>query len=182
MTDHPLASRFAVRHPEWAANATIYEVNVRNYTPEGTFRAFEAHLPRLAKMGVVIVWLMPIYPIGEVGRKGSLGSPYAVRDYLAVNPEFGTLEDLQHLVQTAHELGLKVILDWVANHTSRDNALIAEHPRLVPVRRPGPAGTARGRLDQRGRGSCSYRILLANSSSSHCWRNQSLESGLTRLG
>ncbi len=128
MTDHPLAPRFVVRHPEWAANATIYEVNVRNYTPEGTFRAFEAHLPRLARMGVVIVWLMPIHPIGEVCRKGSLGSPYAVRDYFGVNPEFGTLADLRHLVQTAHDLGLKVILDWVANHTSRDNALINEHP------------------------------------------------------
>jgi glycosidase len=127
-TDHPLASRFSVRHPEWAANATIYEVNVRNYTPEGTFRAFEAHLPRLAKMGVVIIWLMPIHPIGEAGRKGSLGSPYAVRDYFGVNPEFGTLADLQHLVQAAHGLGLRVILDWVANHTSRDHALIAEHP------------------------------------------------------
>ena len=128
MTDQPLASRFTVRHPEWAANATIYEVNVRNYTPEGTFRALEAHLPRLAKMGVVIVWLMPIHPIGEVGRKGALGSPYAVRDYYGVNPEFGTPEDLRHLVQAAHALGMRVILDWVANHTSRDNALIAEHP------------------------------------------------------
>ncbi|MFD2721755.1 alpha-amylase family glycosyl hydrolase [Hymenobacter monticola] len=128
MPDHPLASRFTVPHPEWAAHATIYEVNVRNFTPEGTFRAFEAHLPRLQKMGVSIVWLMPVHPIGEVGRKGSLGSPYAVRDYLGVNPEFGTLADLRHLVQTAHALGMKVILDWVANHTSRDNALITEHP------------------------------------------------------
>ncbi|QKG51297.1 alpha-amylase family glycosyl hydrolase [Hymenobacter sp. BRD67] len=128
MSDHLLASRFVVRHPEWAANATIYEVNVRNYTPEGTFRALEAQLPRLAKMGVVIVWLMPIHPIGKIGRKGSLGSPYAVQDYFGVNPEFGTLNDLKHLVQTAHSLGLKVLLDWVANHTSRDNGLIAEHP------------------------------------------------------
>ena len=124
----PDISHFTVRHPEWAANATIYEVNVRNYTPEGTFRAFEAHLPRLAKMGVVIVWLMPIHPIGEAGRKGALGSPYAVRDYYGVNPEFGTLDDLRHLVDAAHALGMKVLLDWVANHTSRDNALIAEHP------------------------------------------------------
>ncbi|MDJ0366423.1 alpha-amylase family glycosyl hydrolase [Hymenobacter sp. H14-R3] len=123
-----MSDQFTVRHPEWAANATIYEVNVRNYTPEGTFRAFEAHLPRLAKMGVVIVWLMPVHPIGTVGRKGSLGSPYAVQDYFAVNEEFGTLDDLRHLVQTAHELGLKVLLDWVANHTSRDNALITQHP------------------------------------------------------
>jgi glycosidase len=126
--DHPLAARFTVPHPEWAAHATIYEVNVRNFTPEGTFRAFEEHLPRLQKMGVSIVWLMPVHPIGEVGRKGSLGSPYAVRDYFAVNPEFGTLDDLRHLVQAAHALGMKVILDWVANHTSRDNALITEHP------------------------------------------------------
>ena len=124
----PDTSRFTVRHPEWAANATIYEVNLRQYTPEGTLRAFEAHLPRLAKMGVVILWLMPIHPVGEVGRKGSLGSPYAVRDYYGVNPEFGTLEDLQHLVRAAHALGMRVILDWVANHTSRDNALIAQHP------------------------------------------------------
>jgi len=128
MPDQPDPNLFTVRHPEWAANATIYEVNVRNYTPEGTFAAFEQHLPRLARMGVVILWLMPIHPIGAVGRKGTLGSPYAVQNYYGVNPEFGTLADLQHLVQTAHSLGLKVILDWVANHTSRDNALIAQHP------------------------------------------------------
>lgn len=162
MTDHPLASRFTVHHPEWAANATIYEVNVRNYTPEGTFRAFEAHLPRLAKMGVVIVWLMPIHPIGAAGRKGSLGSPYAVQDYFGVNPEFGTLADLQHLVQTAHNLGLKVILDWVANHTSRDNALITEHPdwyqhdaqgQLVP---PVADWTDVVALDYANRDMCQY--------------------------
>ena len=124
----PDPSLFTVRHPEWAANATIYEVNVRNYTPEGTFRAFEAHLPRLARMGVVIIWLMPVHPIGQMGRKGSLGSPYAVQDYFAVNSEFGTLNDLRHLVQTAHSLGVRVLLDWVANHTSRDNALLEEQP------------------------------------------------------
>ena len=128
MPDRPDAHLFAVRHPAWAAHATIYEVNVRNYTPEGTFRAFEAHLPRLQQMGVGIVWLMPVHPIGAVGRKGALGSPYAVRDYFGVNPEFGTLDDLRHLVQTAHGLGMQVLLDWVANHTSRDNALIQEHP------------------------------------------------------
>ena len=128
MPDHPLAARFTVAHPEWVAHAIIYEVNVRNFTPEGSFRAFEKHLPRLQQMGIGIVWLMPVHPIGEVERKGPLGSPYAVRDYFAVNPEFGTLDDLRHLVQAAHALGMKVILDWVANHTSRDNALIAEHP------------------------------------------------------
>jgi glycosidase len=128
MPAHPHTARFTVAHPEWAAHATIYEVNVRNFTPEGTFRAFEAHLPRLQKMGIGIVWLMPVHPIGEAGRKGSLGSPYAVRDYFAVNPEFGNLNDLRQLVRAAHALGMRVILDWVANHTSRDNALITEHP------------------------------------------------------
>ena len=125
---HPDAHRFQVVHPEWAAQATIYEVNIRQYTPEGTFRAFEAHLPRLANMGVSIIWLMPVHPIGEVARKGSLGSQYAVRDYLGVNPEFGTLADLRHLVDAAHALGLRVLLDWVANHTSWDNQLVTEHP------------------------------------------------------
>jgi len=125
---HPDAHLFQVRHPEWAANATIYEVNLRQYTSEGTFRAFEGHLPRLAAMGVSIVWLMPIHPIGEVNRKGTLGSQYAVRDYFGVNPEFGTLDDLRRLVQTAHQLGLRVLLDWVANHISWDNSLVHEHP------------------------------------------------------
>jgi glycosidase len=125
---HPDAHLFQVRHPDWAANATIYEVNVRNYTPEGTFQAFAAHLPRLAAMGVSIVWLMPIHPIGRVERKGTLGSQYAVQDYFGVNPEFGTLEDLRQLVQTAHNLGLRVLLDWVANHTSWDNPLVQQHP------------------------------------------------------
>ena len=157
MPDHPLANRFTVAHPEWAAHATIYEVNIRNFTPEGTFRAFEAHLPRLAAMGIGIVWLMPVHPIGEVGRKGSLGSPYAVRDYFAVSPEFGTLEHLRQLVRAAHTLGMKVILDWVANHTSRDNALIAGHTdwyqhdaagQLVP---PVPDWTDVVALDYRNR-------------------------------
>lgn len=125
---HPQSHLFRMRHPEWAANATIYEVNLRNYTPEGTFRSFEAHLPRLAAMGISIVWLMPIHPIGAVERKGTLGSQYAVQDYFGVNPEFGTLDDLRHLVQTAHNLGLRVLLDWVANHTSWDNPLVQQHP------------------------------------------------------
>jgi glycosidase len=114
--------------PKWAENATIYEVNVRQYTPEGTFKAFEASLPRLHAMGVEILWLMPIFPIGVEGRKGKLGSYYAVKDYYAVNPEFGTMDDLRHLVKTAHEMGFKVILDWVANHSSPDNSLTKKHP------------------------------------------------------
>ncbi len=115
-------------HPEWSRSATIYQVNQRNLTPEGTFRAAEAHLPRIRDLGIDIVWLMPVNPIGELNRKGPLGSPYAVRDYLGVNPEFGTFEDLRHFVDTAHDLGLKVILDWVANHTAWDNPLAEEHP------------------------------------------------------
>ena len=115
-------------HPEWARAATIYQVNQRQFTPEGTFRAAEAHLPRLKALGVDILWLMPVNPIGERNRKGLLGSPYAVKDYYAVNPEFGTVDDLRHFVDAAHDLGLHVILDWVANHTAWDNVLVAEHP------------------------------------------------------
>ena len=115
-------------HPEWTRDAVIYQVNQRQLTPEGTFRAAEPHLERIRDLGADIVWLMPVNPIGEVNRKGSLGSPYAVKDYLAVNPEYGTLEDLRHFVDTAHGLGLRVILDWVANHTAWDNPLVQEHP------------------------------------------------------
>ncbi|MFH1161593.1 MAG: alpha-amylase family glycosyl hydrolase [bacterium] len=115
-------------HPEWSKNATIYEVNIRQFTHEGTFRAFEKHLPRLQEMGIKILWLMPVQPIGKVNRKGSLGSYYSVQDYLAVNPEFGTLEDFKQVVGKAHELGMYLIIDWVANHTAWDNNLISEHP------------------------------------------------------
>lgn len=117
-----------LRHPEWSKNATIYQINTRQFTEEGTFRAAEGHLPRLQALGAVILWLMPIHEIGEVNRKGSLGSPYAVKDYYSVNPEFGTLDDLKHFVQAAHELGMYVILDWVPNHTAWDSNLVSEHP------------------------------------------------------
>jgi 1,4-alpha-glucan branching enzyme len=122
------AREVELEHPEWSKNAVLYQVNQRQLTPEGTFRAAEAHLPRIRDLGVDIVWLMPINPIGERNRKGQLGSPYAVRDYHAVNPEFGDLDDLKHFVATAHELGLRVIVDWVANHTAWDNVLVEEHP------------------------------------------------------
>ncbi|MCB2378298.1 alpha-glucosidase C-terminal domain-containing protein [Hymenobacter sp. BT635] len=123
-----IPAAYSVTSPEWARNASIYEVNIRQYTPEGTFRAFEQHLPRLQKMGVVILWLMPIQPIGEKNRKGSLGSAYSIRDYRAVNPDMGTMADVRHLVAEAHKLGMHVILDWVANHTSWDSKLATEHP------------------------------------------------------
>jgi glycosidase len=117
-----------IQHPEWSKNASIYQINTRQFTDEGTFRAAEKHLPRLKELGVDILWLMPINPIGQKNRKGKLGSPYAVRDYFGVNPEFGTLDDLKHFVQAAHALGMYVILDWVANHTAWDNPLVQEHP------------------------------------------------------
>ncbi|HEX8852840.1 MAG TPA: alpha-amylase family glycosyl hydrolase, partial [Pyrinomonadaceae bacterium] len=117
-----------LKHPEWSKNAVIYQINTRQFTSEGTFRAAETHLPRLKALGVDILWLMPIHKIGEKNRKGSLGSPYAVKDYYSVNPELGTLEDLKHFVRAAHEQGLYVILDWVANHTAWDSNLVAEHP------------------------------------------------------
>jgi glycosidase len=114
--------------PEWAKNVNIYEVNIRQYTPEGTINAFSQHLPRLKDMGVDILWLMPINPIGEKNRKGTLGSYYSVKDYTTINPEFGTLTDFKAMVIRAHELGMKVIVDWVANHTSWDHAWMTEHP------------------------------------------------------
>ncbi|MDZ7774099.1 MAG: alpha-amylase family glycosyl hydrolase [Bacteroidales bacterium] len=113
---------------EWHKDATIYEVNIRQYTEEGTFDAFREHLPRLKELGVDILWLMPIHPIGEKKRKGELGSYYSVKDYKAVNPEFGTDEDFQNLVDAAHEQGFHLILDWVANHTAWDNYMIEENP------------------------------------------------------
>jgi len=117
-----------IAHPEWSRSATIYQINTRQFTREGTFRAAEAQLPRLKQLGADILWLMPVHPIGEQNRKGTLGSPYSVRDYYAVNPEFGTLEDLVQFVDSAHDLGLYVILDWVANHTAWDNPLRSDHP------------------------------------------------------
>ncbi len=117
-----------VKHPQWSRDAVIYEVNVRQYTPEGTFKAFSRHLPRLRDLGCDILWLMPIHPISEEGRKGTLGSYYAVRDYRAVNPEFGTMDDLRALVDSIHAYGMRVIIDWVPNHTGRDNAWVKEHP------------------------------------------------------
>ncbi len=116
-----------VKHADWVRQAVIYQVNVRQFSEEGTFAAVEAQLDRLADLGVDILWLMPIHPIGVEGRKGTLGSYYAVQDYCAVNPEFGTLEDFDHFLAAAHGKGFKVILDWVANHTGRDHAWTVEH-------------------------------------------------------
>lgn len=117
-----------VRHPEWSRNAVIYEVNVRQYTADGTFNSLKKELPRLHDLGVDILWLMPVHPISKVNRKGVLGSYYAASDYKAVNPEFGSLSDFISLVDEAHRLGMKVILDWVPNHTGCDHRWVKEHP------------------------------------------------------
>ena len=116
---HPAAAE--TRHPAYAYYGTIYELNTRQFTPEGTFRAAEAHLPELKDLGVEIIWFMPIQEIGVEGRKGTLGSYYAIKDYCSFNHEFGTREDFVSFVNRAHELGMKVILDWVANHTAPDS-------------------------------------------------------------
>ncbi|HEY5774448.1 MAG TPA: alpha-amylase family glycosyl hydrolase, partial [Xanthomonadales bacterium] len=117
-----------ITHPEWSRNASIYQLNTRQFSTEGTFSAAQKQLPRLKALGIDIVWLMPINPIGEQNRKGRLGSPYSVKDYFGVNPEFGTFDDLKNFVDAAHALGMYVILDWVANHTAWDNPMRSEHP------------------------------------------------------
>lgn len=117
-----------VQHPAWAEKAVIYEVNVRQFTEEGSFEALTTHLPRLKDLGVDILWLMPIHPIGELNRKGELGSYYSVKDYMGVNPEFGTMEDFKTFLDEARETGFHVIIDWVPNHTAWDNPLLEEHP------------------------------------------------------
>jgi glycosidase len=115
------------RHDDWSKNATIYEVNVRQYSPEGTLNAVTEDLARIKDMGIKIIWLMPIYPIGELNRKGGMGSYYSIQDYKAVNPEFGTMADFTALVEKAHDLDMKIILDWVANHSSFDNVWVEDH-------------------------------------------------------
>ncbi len=115
-------------HPEWTYDSVVYEVNIRQFSPEGTFAGVEAQLPRLKDLGVDVLWLMPMYEIGTEGRKGTLGSYYAISDYKKVNPEFGTMEDFQHLLNAAHASGFKVILDWVANQTAPDHIWMTEKP------------------------------------------------------
>ncbi|HEY6506239.1 MAG TPA: alpha-amylase family glycosyl hydrolase [Chitinophagaceae bacterium] len=113
---------------DWAHKTNIYEVNVRQYTPEGTFNAFAKELPRLKDMGVQTIWFMPITPISLENRKGTLGSYYSCSDYVSINPEFGTLKDFKSVVRKAHKLGLKVMIDWVANHTGWDHVWTKTDP------------------------------------------------------
>lgn len=114
--------------PDWSKQAVIYEVNVRQYSQEGTFNAVTKDIPRIKELGADILWIMPINPIGLKNRKGTLGSYYSVKSYTTINPEFGNLNDFKTLVKTAHSLGQKVIIDWVANHTAWDHKWITEHP------------------------------------------------------
>lgn len=116
------------RVPDWHKNAVIYEVNLRHFTPENTFKSFIAHIPRLKEMGVDILWFMPIFPISVEKRKGELGSPYSVADYYQTNPDYGTMNDFKIMVQKIHEAGMYIILDWVPNHTGWDNPWITQHP------------------------------------------------------
>lgn len=121
-------SPYQVTQPDWSKNAVIYQINTRQYSSAGTFDAVTADLPRIVDLGADIIWLMPIHPIGEKARKGELGSPYAVKDFRQINPEFGDESAFSALVSRAHQLGLKVIIDWVPNHSAWDNHLVAEHP------------------------------------------------------
>lgn len=116
--------------PDWSYNKAIYEVNLRQYSEQGNIKAFQEYLPKLKELGADILWLMPIHPIGEKNRKGTLGSYYSVKDFKAVNPEFGSLEEFKNLVNLIHKLDMYVIIDWVANHTAWDNLWIEEHPEF----------------------------------------------------
>lgn len=125
-------------------NQVIYSVYLRNHTAEGTFRALIPDLDRIRALGADILWLMPIHPIGIQNHKGSLGCPYAIRDYRAVNPEYGTLEDFRALVDAIHQRGMKCIIDVVYNHTSPDSRLVAEHPDYFYRKPDGRMGTKTG--------------------------------------
>jgi glycosidase len=122
------AGESALKSAEWVRDAVIYSVYVRSFSPEGTFAGLEKRIPELKSLGATVLWLLPIHPVGLLHRKGRLGSPYSVRDYYAVNPEFGTMADFQRLVTAVHKSGMKLILDLVANHTSWDSKLMEEHP------------------------------------------------------
>lgn len=122
------APKMMGHYPEWSKNMNMYEVNIRQYTEEGSFSAFAEHIPRLKDMGVDILWFMPVYPISDTKKKGSMGSYYAISDYTKVNPEFGSLAEFRDMVKKIHDAGMKIILDFVPNHTGWDHVWIKEHP------------------------------------------------------
>src|SRR5262245_11683741 len=132
----------------WTKSAAIYEINVRQYTPEGTFSALQKRLPHLDSLGVDILWLMPVQPIGVKNRKGPLGSYYSIRDYTAINPEFGTRAEAKTFIDAAHEAGFRIVLDWVANHTAFDHAWITAHPDWYVHRADGSISNAHDGQDK----------------------------------
>ena len=132
-------------------NQVMYSVYVRNHTEEGTFKALEQDLDRIKALGTDIIWLMPIHPVGEKAKKGTLGSPYAIRNYREVNPEFGTLDDLKSLVNAIHEKGMKCIIDVVYNHTSPDSWLVENHPEYFYRKTGRKHGQPRRRLERHRR-------------------------------
>jgi glycosidase len=148
-------------HPKWSYAANIYEINLRQYTPEGTFNAFAKHLPRLKDMGIHVLWFMPITPISEKGRLGSLGSYYAIKNYKETNPEFGTMGDFKMLVHEAHELGFKVIIDFVADHTGNDHHWLTEHPEFYVLGKNNEAVHPHGWSD----------VSLLNYDNPEVWKN-----------
>ena len=117
-----------IPEPDWAPSASLYQCNVRQFSPEGNFAGVTRQIPRLKELGVDVLWLMPVHPIGKARRKGVLGSPYSVKDYHGVNPDYGTLEDFKTLVQAVHRQNMKIILDWVPNHTAWDAVWKEQHP------------------------------------------------------
>jgi alpha-amylase len=129
--------------PPWSRSAVMYEVNVRQYTPDGTFAALDRQLPRLDSLGVDILWIMPVQPIGKLNRKGTLGSYYSVSNYRAINPEYGSASDFRTFVSDVHRRGKRVILDWVPNHTSFDHVWITQHPDWYVHRPDGSISNAR---------------------------------------
>ena len=132
---------------EWRYSTNVYEINLRQYTKEGTFNAFAEALPRLRKMGVETLWFMPVTPIAEEKMKGTMGSYYACSDYTSVNPEFGTLDDFKDLVRMAHAMGFRIIIDWVANHTGWDHVWTKVHPEYYERDEAGNFRAASGMDD-----------------------------------
>lgn len=124
----PIAIESARPSEEWIKKGIVYEIYPRAFSKEGNFSGIEKRLPELKKLGVTILWLMPIHPVGAEKRKGSLGSSYSIKDYYGINPEYGTLDDFKRLVERSHERGFKIIIDLVANHTSWDSRMFKEHP------------------------------------------------------
>ena len=165
----PYFGKSALRSADWVKDAVIYSVYLRSFSPEGTFAGLERRLPELRDLGATVLWLLPIHPVGVKNRKGSLGSPYSVQDYYAVNPEFGTMNDFRHLVAAVHKIGMKIIIDLVANHTSWDSKLIKEHPEWFvhdasgKIISPNPNWSDVAKLDYSQPGLRKYMIDMM------CW-------------